>query len=251
MSKPASLPASTPSLPVGDERAGVGRGLDRDLVQRGVEVEQRGRGVGVEVVVGVRRRADPGGRACVGGRVGERRRRRSWRRRGVTLWRRFWPVSLTTRRRSAAGLKSTPNVRAGERDGQLADLGGLAPFGRQRVDAARVADAVQLAVLHPEVDADELGVAARGRRPCRQPWACRGGRGRRRPGCRRPPGRWRGRSSACWLAAGVGWSERQDQGGGDGAGHDERAGAVHRELLLVMRCRLSVRWWVRIGLGRR
>jgi hypothetical protein len=26
-----------------------------------------------------------------------------------TLWRRFWPVSLTTRSRSAAGLKSTPN----------------------------------------------------------------------------------------------------------------------------------------------
>ena len=27
----------------------------------------------------------------------------------LTLWRRFWPVSLTMRRRSAAGLKSTPN----------------------------------------------------------------------------------------------------------------------------------------------
>ncbi len=29
---------------------------------------------------------------------------------GFTSWRRFCPLSLTTRRRSAAGLKSTPNV---------------------------------------------------------------------------------------------------------------------------------------------
>lgn len=28
---------------------------------------------------------------------------------GLTLWRRFWPVSLMIRSRSAAGLKSTPN----------------------------------------------------------------------------------------------------------------------------------------------
>ena len=45
-----------------------------------------------------------------------------------TLWRRFWPVSLMMRRRSAAGLKSTPNdvASASSATGELIHQAGLA-----------------------------------------------------------------------------------------------------------------------------
>ena len=74
------------------------------------------------------------------------------------LWRRFWPVSLTTRSRLAAGLKSTPKLvplRATVSWPTLAACG----VGVEGVDAAGVADAVELAVLDAEVDPDQGLVA--------------------------------------------------------------------------------------------
>ena len=46
MSKPAAAPGIDAELAGRAERAVVRRGLDSDLVERGVEVEQRGRRVG-------------------------------------------------------------------------------------------------------------------------------------------------------------------------------------------------------------
>jgi hypothetical protein len=52
-------------------------------------------------------------------------------------------------------LKSTPKFDTGERDAQLPDLRSLCSLGVDDVDAACPPDAVELAVLHAVVDADE------------------------------------------------------------------------------------------------
>ena len=68
-------------------------------------------------------------------------------------WRRFWPVSLTTRSALAAGLKSTPKYVPFQRHVQVPHPGGLGVPRVEQVDPAGVPHAVQLPVLHPVVDA--------------------------------------------------------------------------------------------------
>ncbi|MEH3076044.1 MAG: hypothetical protein PGN11_05115 [Quadrisphaera sp.] len=68
-------------------------------------------------------------------------------------------MSLMMRRRVGRRVEVHPEGRALQPDGQLGDLGGGAAAGVEGVDAALVADAVELAVLHAVVDADQLRVA--------------------------------------------------------------------------------------------
>ena len=86
-----------------------------------------------------------------------------------TLMRRFWPVLLTTRRRSATGIEVDAELGAGQRreggvvsaaSAARVDLSaGRAGGGVDRVDAAAAADRVQQAVGRPEVDADQVFAA--------------------------------------------------------------------------------------------
>ncbi len=78
--------------------------------------------------------------------------------------RRFWPVSLTTRRRSGTGLKSTPNsvpLRAVNASpvGRAASVDFLvaAPVDVfERVEVARAAEGVNRAVGGPGIDAQNV-----------------------------------------------------------------------------------------------
>ena len=122
--------------------------------------------------------------------------------------------------------------------GQLADLADRTAGARDDVDTALVADAVQLAVLHPEVDADQLGVAGQAGDRADRP-RCAGGV---EVEADQPAGVGEAERAVAGADRGGGCrggAGREDgpggQGEGGGSGEDCGRAALHRWLLSVVR----------------
>ena len=145
------------------EDAVAGRRLDRDLVHHRVHIEERrcGRGL-IQVVVRVRG-------ACDAGRRNWRGRRRCVRQRAVGdrhasdvhVVRKVLARVADDAEAVGDGIEVDAERRPHQRNRQGVDELCLGRRRVNRVDAAAVSHAVQLPVLHAEVDADESGVVAR------------------------------------------------------------------------------------------
>ena len=147
-------PASTFSLPVGTTEAGVRRRLDHDLVGGRVEVVAASCRCRGRRRCSCRRPRPRRGSVAGGGPGDVRVASVSVSLSASTLSRRFWPVSLTIRRRSTDGVEVDPEGRALERHVHPR-LEGRAGALADRVDAALVAERVEVAGGGPVVDADD------------------------------------------------------------------------------------------------
>lgn len=146
----------------GGEGAGVGRGLEGDAVVDRVDVEQGGGGGRVDVVVGVGGSGDAerGRGRC--GRVGEGAvdGGGAWCGRVVDVVAQVLAGVADDAQAVGGGVEVDAEVLTRQCDGELGDLDCLR-VAVDGVDAALVADAVELAVLDPEVDTDQLPVPLR------------------------------------------------------------------------------------------
>ena len=146
----------------GDQDAVARRRLDGDLVERGVEVEERGAGGRlIEVVVGVGGAGDSGrghrrgrwsgvGERAVGGGGAA----------GIDVVGEVLATVADDAKPVGGGVEVDPERRSGERHRELVDEGRYRGAGVDHEHAAAVSDAIQSAVLHAVVDPDQLGVVA-------------------------------------------------------------------------------------------